>query len=115
MRTRTVAILFAAAAAAVALPESVLLKCPFFHYLAVYCPGCGIQRAIRALWVGDLATALHNNLLILSFPLFLVMLRVTARSLGRERGNIVTVFSTLVVMVAFTVLRNVPGSSLAPF
>ena len=115
MRTRSVAALSAAVVAVVVLPEYLLLKCPFFEYLEVYCPGCGIQRAIRALWLGDVSTALHNNLLVFSFPLFLVMLRVTARSLGRERGSVVTAFSALVVMVTFTILRNVPGSSLAPF
>ena len=43
-------------------------SCPVFHYLHLYCPGCGSTRALSALLHGHFSQAMYYN------PLFVVLL-----------------------------------------
>lgn len=90
--------------------------------LGFWCPGCGGLRATNDLSNGELADAASSNLLfVLSLP---VIAYVFARwTIGRWTGRpwspstrSVNVGATvlIVAMVVFTVLRNLPGSWLAP-
>lgn len=90
--------------------------------LGFSCPGCGGLRAVNDLTHGDLAAAASSNLLfVLAIPLavFLLGRWVYDAWTGRARGP--TVLTSRAVLVAaavatatFTVLRNLPGSWLAP-
>lgn len=90
--------------------------------LGLDCPGCGGLRAVNDLTHLRLLDAASSNLLlVLALPLALVALvRWTGDQWrGRSRPalpgfNRVTTTAVVVVMVAFTVLRNLPGSWLAP-
>ena len=89
--------------------------CPFLALTGWYCPGCGGLRAAHALADGDLVTALARN------PLAVVVLGSLAVAwavwlwrtvTGRPRRWLAppwVLYSVLGVILAFWVLRNVPG------
>jgi hypothetical protein len=90
--------------------------------MGVYCPGCGGLRAVNDLTRGDLAAAASSNLVLVVLLPFAVLglglwladrWRGDTRSLppGWVRPLVV---AGAVVLVVFTVLRNLPGSWLAP-
>ncbi len=104
--------------------------CPWLVLTGSYCPGCGGLRAVNDLSNGDLVGAASSNLVfVLAIPL-LALFWVgwtrrawrgdeahadgRARPVARDRTVLwVAVFS--LVMVVFTVLRNLPvGAWLAP-
>jgi len=95
--------------------------CPI-SLLGFYCPGCGGLRAVNDLTHGDLAGAVSSNaLLIVAMPVAVFLLARWAIDAwrGRQRGlPALSSWPGLSVVIAlitvFTVLRNVPGSWLAP-
>lgn len=103
--------------------------CPSLLLFGVYCPGCGSLRAIHDLTHGDLGAAFGHNVLVVPALLFVVGWAVWAirpRWLAGGLDQIAQwwrqsalarlplVWGLVVVLVAFTVLRNLPGSALAP-
>ena len=90
--------------------------------LGVYCPGCGGLRAVNDLSHGDLAAAASSNLaFIIALPLIVAGLAVWAVSRWRGRPLRVparavapVAYASLALLAVFTVLRNLPGSWLAP-
>jgi hypothetical protein len=95
--------------------------CPFLAVTGWFCPGCGSLRALHALAHGDLRAALARNpLMVLTVPALLGWWAVwLVRSLrGRPRrwaAPAWTIWAFLVLVVAFTVARNLPGAAfLAP-
>lgn len=108
-----------AAAAAVAVRLAVAgphvpgVECPSRWLTGLDCPGCGSTRSVAALLDGDMARALDHHLLV---PLVLPLLvwawgAWLASSIdGRPRRTVLdrhgAALVTLVVVVAFTVVRN---------
>ncbi len=104
--------------------------CPFHALTGMYCPGCGTLRALHDVLHGNVAEAFGHN--VLTVPALALLVAWAAWTLVgarrrtlRVRGSVATSGSrawvplvlsgtTLVVMVAFSVLRNLPGSALAP-
>jgi hypothetical protein len=96
--------------------------CPLYALTGVYCPGCGGLRAVNDLSNGHVGQAASSNLL------FLVLVPVAVVLFGRWavaawQGRDVTVVPPLsrpvqvagvLLVVAFTLARNWPGSWLAP-
>lgn len=90
--------------------------------LGFWCPGCGGLRAVNDLTNGDLPGAASSNLaFVVALPFLLAGL--VAWTVGRWRGRPVSMpsrvvrpvaFASLALLAAFTVLRNLPGSWLAP-
>lgn len=90
--------------------------------LGFYCPGCGGLRAVNDLTHADVAGAASSNLaFIVALPFLVAGLAVW--TIGRWRGTPVTVpsrvvrpvaYASLALLAVFTVLRNLPGSWLAP-
>jgi hypothetical protein len=85
------------------------------------CPFCGSLRAVNDLGHLDLGSAASSNLLlVLAVPVAVVLwLRWAALSWSGTPAAAVRVprwvgVTILVVLAAFTVARNVPGSWLAP-
>lgn len=89
--------------------------CPFLAVTGAYCPGCGSLRAIHALAHGDLATAAARNPFAVVTAVALALgWAWWARRLwqGRERtwaAPAWTIYALSVGVLAFWVLRNVPG------
>ena len=95
--------------------------CPFHAATGLWCPLCGGTRAVWAAAHGDLRLMLHANAL---FPAIVVAVAWTwlawvGRATGWWRLPLPSgrKFKVVIVgvLVAFTVLRNLPGwGSLAP-
>lgn len=101
---------------------STYLPCPIHAVTGLWCPGCGTTRALGDLVRGDLQSALTTNAL----AVVLVLLAVVAWGVwlrARARGTVLRIrrlptwlfVASVAVVVAFTILRNIPvGSWLAP-
>lgn len=90
--------------------------CPFLAVTGYYCPGCGTLRACHALVHLDLGTAWDRNpLLLVALPLmFASWVMWGLRLAGRTTWSTILVpprwlWLAIVVIVAFWVLRNIPG------
>ena len=89
--------------------------CPFLAVTGYYCPGCGSLRALHDLAHGDLNAALARNplMVLAAGGLLLAFVVWTRRTwLGRPRTWVAparTLYGLLALVLAFWVLRNVPG------
>lgn len=89
--------------------------CPFLALTGYACPGCGMLRATRALFHGDVGTAVSRNpLIFIALPLmaaaWIVWMRSAWSGRAAERTFPLWQFYLLVgVLVVFGVLRNIPG------
>jgi ABC-type branched-subunit amino acid transport system permease subunit len=90
-------------------------RCPSRLLLGLDCPFCGGLRGTHDLLHGDLAGALDHNLLL---PAYLIAAAVLVGTylmplIGRPAPRIRlprwTIIAAAVVVVAFTVARNLPG------
>jgi hypothetical protein len=89
-------------------------RCPIHSLTGVFCPGCGSTRSVRALLNGDLQLAIHNNALLLAAPA-LMGIGFLFNKYSKNRMWLYVFLALLViVVVTFTILRNQPGSELAP-
>jgi len=96
--------------------------CPLYATTGVYCPGCGALRGVNDLTDGHVGQAASSNLLlVLTIPFAVLALARWSHAAwtGREVALVPamprSVKAGLVLLaVAFTVARNVPGSWLAP-
>lgn len=90
------------------------LPCPFRSITGWWCPGCGLTRATHHLLRGDLVQALRFHLFVL-----VVLGAIAAswwswvrRSMNRPvrvRVPVAAQVAAGVVLVAFGVIRNLPG------
>jgi hypothetical protein len=95
-------------------PDSIFPLCPFRLLTGWNCPGCGALRMTHDLLHGDLAAAINDNvMLLIGAPLLVVWML-----LGRRRGSLPLTLPTaavvIVTLVAWTVVRNLPGFPLVP-
>lgn len=96
--------------------------CPLYALTGVYCPGCGGLRGVNDLTDGHLGAAASSNLLLVIAVPFAVafLLRWTWVSWHGSGAAVVpalpraVTWGLAVAVVAFCVLRNLPGSWLAP-
>ena len=95
--------------------------CPFLAVTGRFCPGCGSLRAMHALTNGDVPTAVGLNVLtvLAVVALSVIWARWAMRSWSGSSRTVVLpatyVWSLLVVVLVFGVLRNLPiGAALAP-
>jgi hypothetical protein len=96
--------------------------CPFLRVTGWWCPACGGLRCVHALTRGDLAAALHDNVLVVLAAAFAVLCwaRWTYRAAHGLRTPLpeprrLQVWGLVAAVLLFTVLRNTPwGSLLAP-
>jgi hypothetical protein len=93
---------------------SLFPPCPFRTITGLFCPGCGITRALHALVHFDFARALAMNaMVVLSLPLLALMaLQGFSRRAVLPKAVARVVFDGrgwIAAMALFGVLRNVPG------
>lgn len=81
--------------------------CPTWALFGVACPGCGSLRALHDLGQGRWLESIGHNLLVLPGIAF-----VAWAALGRPGPRWSWIW--LGAVVGFTLLRNLPGSPLAP-
>jgi hypothetical protein len=89
--------------------------CPFLAVTGYYCPGCGSLRALHDLAHGDVAGAVARNplMVLASAGLvvgFVLWTRRRWRGLPRTwAAPAALLYGLLTLVLAFWVLRNVPG------
>lgn len=90
--------------------------------MGFWCPGCGGLRAVNDLTNLDVGAAASSNLLFfcaLPFIAYAFLRWSHGRWTGRpwlvaDRSLGIAAVTLMLAMIAFTVLRNLPGSWLAP-
>ena len=89
--------------------------CQFHRLTGLNCPGCGMTRSLYALLHGNFSTALRDNALLVG-GIFLLALRggwlAVKKIRGRQTGELLPakfLWPLLVVLLVFTVLRNLPA------
>ncbi|MBC7560928.1 MAG: DUF2752 domain-containing protein [Dermatophilaceae bacterium] len=89
--------------------------CPFLAITGWYCPGCGALRAVHALAHGDLVTALARNpftVVVVGYLAVTWLLWFRRSASGRPLRWLAppwVLYGVLSAILAFWVLRNVPG------
>lgn len=114
---------YAAAAAGLAFlwavdpaTSSLYPICPLHAATGLYCAGCGATRALHALLHGEILRALSlNPLLVLAIPFLAPAaanegMRVLAgREIFRRRLPDAACLAIAAIVIAYGILRNVPG------
>jgi hypothetical protein len=98
--------------------ESFFPVCYFYRTTGLLCPGCGSLRALHALSHGHVLAAFHfNALLILLLPImaWLIVHNAWQKKPLKQFKTFPLrwVWIFLVICLAFTIWRNLPGSPLA--
>ncbi len=94
----------------------MFLPCPFRTLTGWWCPGCGLTRATHHLLRGDVTQALRYNLFVVAILAALAatwtvwLVASTGRSVGRALSPPAWIpVMAVVTLVAFAVVRNLPG------
>lgn len=89
--------------------------CPLHAMTGLNCPGCGLTRGFHALLNGEVLTALHFNALLpffgLMFGIFAVsmfLVAVRGRGLSVNFYRPFYLWSFLILLIGFGILRNLP-------
>lgn len=88
-------------------------RCSFKMLTGLSCPGCGSQRALHALFAGDLRAAFsYNALFIIELPLlallaFSGLAGSRAPRLRRFLGSRAFILSILATIIIWTIVRNI--------
>jgi hypothetical protein len=96
--------------------------CPLYALTGIYCPGCGGLRGVNDLTDGHIGAAVSSNLLMvlaIPFVVFLLARWTWASWQGRHVSVVPNLPRSVrwglgALVVVFWVVRNVPGSWLAP-
>lgn len=88
--------------------------CPFRLLTGWNCPGCGGLRMTHDVLNGDIGAAVIDNaFMLVGLPLLAVWLIVRWRA-GRQLMPTSAVVTVILALVAWTVIRNLPGFPLVP-
>jgi hypothetical protein len=96
--------------------------CPLYALTGVYCPGCGGLRGVNDLTHGHVAAAASSNLLLvgaLPFAAYFFVRWTWATWQGNDATLVPPLprgvrYALVALVAVFWVLRNLPGSWLAP-
>jgi hypothetical protein len=95
-------------------PDSFFPVCPFRLLTGWNCPACGGLRMVHDILHGELAAAIHDNVVLLvGIPLLAGWLLLCRR--GRTRPlTLPAAAAVMISLLAWTVVRNLPGFPLVP-
>ncbi len=95
--------------------SGIYATCPFKALTDLHCPGCGTLRGLYELFHGHLGIAFGLNplmVLVLPFIAYSILKYIAAGILGRKERKVFIpsawIWSLLVVIILFWVLRNLP-------
>jgi hypothetical protein len=95
-------------------PDSIFPICPFRLLTGWNCPACGGLRMVHDVLHGDLAAAVTDNVVLLvGIPLLAGWVLLRRRS-GKTLLSPPAAATVLIAMLAWTVVRNLPGFPLVP-
>ncbi len=95
-------------------PDSVFPVCPFRLLTGWNCPACGGLRMVHDVLHGNLAAALSDNVfLLVGIPVLVGCVLLRRRS-GKTPLPLPAAATVVIAMLAWTVVRNMPGFPLVP-
>lgn len=97
----------------------IAIACVFYEVTGLYCPGCGITRAILSLVEGDIYQAFrYNPIIFVDIPVIIITSIIDFIYKDNKKVKKITniiYIMLLVITLLFGVLRNIPYFSfLAP-
>ena len=95
-------------------PKQLRLPCPIHATTGLWCPGCGATRALDALVHGNIPMAFHYNALLICSPVLVFLGFVFSKSPHRKILLGIYLSFLVALVITMTVLRNLPGSPIAP-
>jgi hypothetical protein len=95
-------------------PDSIFPVCPFRLLTGLNCPGCGALRMIHDVLHGHLAAAINDNIVVLVGIPLLAGWMVLRRRGGKMPLTLPAAAAVMVTLLAWTVVRNLPGFPLVP-
>jgi Protein of unknown function (DUF2752) len=95
-------------------PDSIFPICPFRLLTGLNCPGCGTLRMIHDVLHGHLAAAINDNIAVLVGIPLLAGWMVLRRRGGKMPLTLPAAAAVMVTLLAWTVVRNLPGFPLVP-
>lgn len=88
------------------------IPCVFHRFTGLYCPGCGMTRALISLIQFNPHQAIRYNALIIFLPLYLYCFFKVNKS---NKKNYIIIYILLVVTLLYSIFRNIGEFSyLAP-
>ena len=98
------------------------IPCPFYTFLHIYCPGCGLSRMLLSLLALDVSAAMQYNLLAFCLlPLFAVAVArrawiyIKTGKVELDKVDLTGLIVVTVLALIFGILRNLAAFSfLAP-
>lgn len=94
--------------------NSLYPQCPFKLLTGWNCPFCGGLRMTNDLLHGNLVAAVNDNVFLLAGLPMLAGLLLIRRSRGRPALSTPAWLTMVLAVIAWTVLRNLPGFPLSP-
>ncbi len=95
-------------------PDSFFPACPFRLLTGWSCPACGGLRMVHDVLHGDLLAAIHDNVVLLvGLPLLAAWVLLRRRR-GKWPLTLPAVAAVMITLLAWTVVRNLPGFPLVP-
>jgi hypothetical protein len=95
-------------------PDSIFPICPFRLITGLNCPACGALRMVHDVLHGDLAAAINDNVwLLVGVPLLAGWMLLRRRG-GKLPLTLPTAAAVMITLLAWTVVRNLPGFPLVP-
>jgi hypothetical protein len=95
-------------------PDSIFPICPFRLITGLNCPACGALRMVHDVLHGDLAAAINDNVwLLIGVPLLAGWMLLRRRG-GKLPLTLPTAAAVMITLLAWTVVRNLPGFPLVP-
>jgi hypothetical protein len=95
-------------------PDSFFPICPFRLLTGWNCPACGGLRMIHDVLHGDLAAAIADNLVLLVGVPLLSGWALLRHRRGKSPLTLPATAAVASTLLAWTVVRNLPGFPLAP-
>jgi hypothetical protein len=95
-------------------PDSVFPVCPFRLLTGWNCPACGALRMAHDVLHGDLAAAINDNVMVLVGIPVLAGWILLRRRRGKSLLTMPAAATVVITMLAWTVVRNLPGFPLVP-
>lgn len=81
-------------------------ECFYRRRFDIFCPGCGIARAFKALLSLDIAGAFHYNAMFWAVPILYLYILTNGNLIGKKKIDNAIIFSLLGGMVVNCIVVN---------
>lgn len=85
-----------------------ILPCIFNQITGLYCPGCGMTRAVNSCFKFEFYKALRFNALIFIMPIGLTLYCFAIRTKSQKTAKLLLAIM-IIIALAYGILRNIPS------